>query len=160
MDEAALAAARQWVLRPADRPAEGARLRVPVAFDVTRAKAQRYVDADWPRSHRRARYVVDTLPGYDTPQQVLGRYPLDPEAMITPPYRHVRNVFFRQRGADPAEYWLFLYLGQTQVAARYRLGMEGDDAVVYLAVVCSSEPKECERDRRWLMRGLPPMVPQ
>ena len=155
LDEAAVAAARQWVLDPAD--AASGPVEATLGFGLEEARPYRYVTHGWPESHKRARYVPDSLPGYLTPGQVLDHYDLRPVEMITPPYRNVRNVFFRQGGdSEPAEYWLFFFLhGQPRVAARYRLEMEAGEPVVRFAFLCDNEPKFCDRDRKLLMKGLP-----
>lgn len=157
LDAAALEAARQWVLAEDARlPAGDGRVLVPVAFRIPPAKAHAYGGPDWPESHRRVRYVAEPLEGYATPTEILDRYPLDPEAMITPPYPRLRSMFFRQRSADPREYWLFLYLqGRPAVAARYRLVHEGGEPLVRVAILCDNTESACKRDGRLLMRGLP-----
>ncbi|GAB3513564.1 energy transducer TonB [Pseudoxanthomonas daejeonensis] len=156
LDEAALVAARRWVLNPADRArAAGGRIEVPLAFGMERPKIYAYGPHGWPKSHKRVRYVQDVLPGYESPQQVLDRYPLDPASMITPPYPSLRSMFFRQR-SDPDEYWLFVYLqGEPRMATRYRLGSVGDEPVVRVAYLCDATPATCEQDRKMIMRGLP-----
>lgn|GEM_PF-829352 len=157
LDEAALVAARQWVLGPASVPGAAVRrVEVPIDFSIQKAKPYSYGGPDWPESHKRAHYVLEPLAGYRTPAQVLDRYPLDPERMITPPYPNVRNTFFRQRGSEPPEYWLILFpQGEPRVAARYRLVMVEGEPVVRVAFVCDNTPKYCERERQVLMRGLP-----
>lgn len=157
-DAAALKASRGWVLgRDVASGAVGGQVRVPLDFKLPQRRSYAYVGHDdWPATHRRPRYVLEGLPGYATPTAVLDRYDLQPEVMLTPPYPYVRNMLFRQRGAAPREYWLFMYLGdRATVAARYRLVMENDEPVVRVAFVCEGTEKHCARDRRLVMKGLP-----
>lgn len=157
-DASALAASRGWVLsRDVIGGAVDGRLRVPLDFKLPQHRSYPYVgNDDWPASHRRARYVLEGLPGYATPEAVLDKHDLQPEVMLTPPYKYVRNMLFRQRGAEPREYWLFIYIGdRASVAARYRLVMENGEPVVRVAFLCEGEPKHCARDRKMVMKGLP-----
>jgi TonB family protein len=157
-DTAALAASRGWVLgRDVAAGAVDGRLRVPLDFKLPERRSYTYVGHDdWPKSHRRPRYVLESLPGYATPTAVLEGYDLQPEVMLTPPYPYVRNMLFRQRGAEPREYWLFMYLGdRATVAARYRLVMENGEPVVRVAFVCENNEKHCAQERRLVMKGLP-----
>lgn len=157
-DASALAASRGWVLsRDVIAGAVDGRLRVPLDFKLPQHRSYPYVDNDdWPATHRRARYVLEGLPGYATPEAVLDRHDLQPEVMLTPPYKYVRNMLFRQRGAEPREYWLFIYMGdRASVAARYRLVTENGEPVVRLAFLCEGAEKDCARDRKLVMRGLP-----
>lgn len=158
LDDAAVAAARTWVLDAgALAGAQDGRLSVPVDFTLPRLRSYPHVgNDDWPKSHRRPRYVADDLPDHATPEHVLEHYDLQPQAVLTPPYPYVRNMLFRQRGDDPVEYWLFMYVdGRARVAARYRLVMENGDPVVRLAIACEGTAKHCARDRKLLMKGLP-----
>jgi TonB family protein len=157
-DASALAASRGWVLsRDAIAGAVDGRLRVPLDFKLPQHRSYPYVgNDDWPATHRRARYVLEGLPGYATPEAVLNTHDLQPEVMLTPPYKYVRNMLFRQRGAEPREYWLFIYMGdRASVAARYRLVTENGEPVVRLAFLCEGAEKDCARDRKLVMRGLP-----
>ncbi len=155
-DAAALAASRGWVLGK-DVAGGGGRLRVPLDFKLPQRRSYPYVgNDDWPATHRRARYVLEGLPGYATPEALLDKHDLQPEVMLTPPYKHTRNMLFRQRGADPREYWLFIYMGdRASVAARYRLVTENGEPVVRLAFLCEGTVKDCARDRKRVMKGLP-----
>lgn len=157
LDEAALVAVRQWVLGPASgQDTAVRRVDVPIDFSIQKAKPYSYGGPDWPESHKRAHYVVEPLAGYDTPSQVMDHYGLDPERMITPPFQHPRNTFFRQRKSEPPEYWLLLFpQGKLRVAARYRLVMVEGEPVVRLAFVCDNTPSYCEKERKALLKGLP-----
>ena len=157
LDQAAQVAVRQWVIGAEDRSrtVEG-RLEIPVAFNMEPARKLRYGDPDWPSSHKRPRYVLEGLPGFKSPAEVLKTYDFSPETMITAPYPGVRNLFFRQTGDNPVEYWLFIYRKpDPTVAVRYRLAMENGEPVVHMAFLCDNTPRTCARDRKFLMKGLP-----
>ncbi|MFT3667651.1 MAG: TonB family protein [Pseudoxanthomonas sp.] len=155
-DAAALAASRGWVLGK-DVAAGGGNLRVPLDFKLSRLASYPHVgNDDWPASHRRVRYLPDNLYGYTTPEQVLERYDLRPQAALTPPYPYVRNMLLRQQGDDPVEYWLFMYMeGKARVAARYRLVTENGEPMVRVAFLCEGPRRQCAQDRRLVMKGLP-----
>ena len=157
LDQAALVAVREWIIGADDRarPA-GGKVEIPVSFNMAPSKAFRYHAPDWPKSHKRPRYVLEEMTGYTSAQQVYDRYEFSADSMITPPYPNVHNVFFRQSGADPVEYWLLLYLKpEPSIAVRYRLVMENGEPVVRVAFVCDRTPARCRRDRKHLMKGLP-----
>lgn len=157
LDQAARDAVHQWVVGVNDRSsAMDGRLEIPVAFNLEPAKKLRYGDPDWPSSHKRARYVLEELPGFKSPADVLMRYDFSPEKMITAPYPGVRNILFRQSGDDPIEYWLFIYRRpDPTVAVRYRLAMENGEPVVRMAFLCDDASATCARDRKFLEKGLP-----
>lgn len=157
LDQAAQAAVRQWVVGIDDRSGTvDGHLEIPLAFNMEPAKELRYGDPDWPPSHKRARYVLEELTGFQSPAEVLTTYHFSPDKMIAAPYPGVRNILFRQRGGDPVEYWLFIYRKpDPTVAVRYRLVMENDEPVVRMAFLCDNEPRACARDRKFLMKGLP-----
>ena len=157
LDQAARDAVRQWVVGVDDPSgAVDGRLEIPVAFNMEPAKKLRYGDPDWPSSHRRPRYVLEELPGFKSPADVLQRYDFSPEKMITAPYPGVRNILFRQSGDDPIEYWLFIYRKpDPTVAVRYRLAMENGEPVVRMAFLCDDASANCARDRKFLKKGLP-----
>lgn len=156
LDAAAQEAAMQWVLdaRARSRVVDG-RVEVPLGFSMQRQKAQAFHAPDWPASHRRARFQAQALDGYDSVQDLLDRHDLRPDGMITPPFEHIHNVFFRQRDAVPAEYWLFVFQqGKARTAARYRLETDAGEPVVQVAILCDGAPRTCDEDRRALMRGF------
>lgn len=157
LDQSAQAAVLQWVVDVADRVGTvDGHLEIPVDFAMEPAKQLRYGDPDWPSSHKRPRYIVEALEGFDSPAQVLNTYHFSPERMITAPYPGVRNILFRQSGNDPVEYWLFLYRKpDPTVAVRYRLTTVNGEPVVRMAFLCDHEPKTCARDLKFLKKGLP-----
>lgn len=157
LDQAAQVAVRQWVIGAEDRSRTlNGRLEIPVAFNMGAARKLRYGDPDWPSSHKRPRYVLEGMPGFKSPAEVLKAYDFSPEKMIAAPYPGVRNLFFRQSGDNPVEYWLFIYRKpDPTVAVRYRLVMENGEPVVRLAFLCDNAPRICARDRKFLMKGLP-----
>lgn len=157
LDQAAETAVRQWVVGQEDRPdtADG-RLEIPVDFSMEPAKKLRYGDPDWPSSHKRPRYVVEELAGFESPAEVLTTFHFSPEKMLTAPYPGVRNILFRQSGDDPVEYWLFIYRRpDPTVAVRYRLVTENGEPVVRMAFLCDNAQSTCARDRKFLKKGLP-----
>ncbi|MGH8062190.1 MAG: energy transducer TonB [Pseudoxanthomonas sp.] len=156
LDQAAQVAVRQWVVGGDDRSSTGGHLEIPVAFNMEPARKLRYGDPDWPSSHKRPRYVLEELPGFKSPAEVLATYHFSPEKMITAPYPGVRNLLFRQASDNPVEYWLFIYRKpDPTVAVRYRLVMEHGEPVVRMAFLCDNAPRTCARDRKFLMKGLP-----
>ena len=157
LDQAAQVAVRQWVIGAEERSrAIEGRLEIPVAFSMEPAKKLRYGDPDWPSSHKRPRYVLEELPGFKSPAEILKAYDFSPQKMIAAPYPGVRNVFFRQSGDNPVEYWLFIYRKpDPTVAVRYRLVMENGEPVVRMAFLCDNTARSCARDRKFLKKGLP-----
>lgn len=159
LDASALAAARKWVLPPADRArAVAGHVDREVTFNIQAGeKMVPYAKLDWPKSHRRPRYVLDSdFTEFATAAQAKQSVRVPIERTIAPPYSGMMSQFFRYRDQDPVEYWLFLYrAGHANLAARYRLTTEEGEPIVRLGVLCDDKPEACEKASEFLLKGLP-----
>ena len=112
---------------------------------------------DWPATHANPRYVADAEPiGFATAQAATDAIRDPQNRMWTPPFL-VRGSRFVQMG-EPGrrEFWYFLSVDRTaKLAVRYRPVMEGEEAVVRVAMLCEDTAEACGRLRTAFMRGLP-----
>lgn len=158
LDQAALAAAREWVLPAVDRAkAVDGHVERALTFNMSPDRAVAYAELDWPQSHKRPRYVWDaSFNEYATAAAASSAIRVPVERTMAPPYKGIQSQFFRYGESGPGEYWLFLYRkGQANLAARYRLVTEDGAPVVRLAIVCDDAPEACETARKFLLKGLP-----
>lgn len=158
LDEAAITAARLWVLTPEQRAKQvDGRVEREVSFAMDKTvRSVSYAPLDWPRTHRRPRYELEPLEAFATARDASDAMKVDVADTIKPPYP-LQSTFFRNRAASPQhEYWMFIYkAGAPTVAARYRLAGGEDDPLVKLALVCDGTPDACDQARAFLLRGLP-----
>lgn len=158
LDDAATAAARGWVLPPSERAkAVDGHVRRELSFNRAPDREVAYAELDWPRSHRRPRYVADDRPtGFASAVAARASFRIPVEDTFAPPYRQIQSQFFRNRDSDRPEYWLFIYrAGTPNLAARYRLDNEQEQAVVRLAILCDDQPEACDKATAFLMKGFP-----
>jgi len=158
LDEAALAAARTWVLEQptADKLVNG-RFETPVDFNLQDDVAPTPSGMGWPSSHKRPRYVLEP-PSNDLaliePVQTARREA--PKRSYPPPYPGLSGSFVAVGTKDAPEFWFMPYIdGRIDMAARYRPVMENGEAVVRLFVVCDKPQAVCTKDTDFLMKGLP-----
>lgn len=157
LDEAALEAARLWVLTPEQRAKEAnGRVERELSFSMEKKVHDvPFAVTDWPASHKRPRYELEPLETFATPRAASDAMKVGVAETMKPPYP-IQSTFFRNRASDQHEYWMFIYkLGVPTVAARYRLVGDGADPVVKLAMVCDGTPDACDKARTFLLRGLP-----
>lgn len=157
LDEAALEAARLWVLTPEQRAKEAnGRVERELSFSVdTKVHNIRFAPLDWPDSHKQPRYELEPMESFATPRAASDAMKVAVAETMKPPYP-IQSTFFRNRTSEQHEYWMFIYkVGVPTVAARYRLAGDGGDPVVKLAMVCDGTPDACEKARTFLLRGLP-----
>ena len=163
LDEAARATVASWVLPMETRAkAVGAWIRQPVRFG--RVEVEEPQPIDWPRSHRRPRYVEDSAPfPYASAEDAFVALTQSDAVLLKSAYRPVVHSFFRTRDAGPREYWLVLHgprvlpNGRLErlAAARYRLETDGGAPVLRIALRCERGPAECERIHRFVFeKGL------
>jgi TonB family protein len=163
LDEAARATVGSWVLPGEVRAkAVGEWIRQPVRFG--RAEVEQPQPIDWPRSHRRPRYVEDAVPfPYASAEDAFVALTQSDAVLLKPAYRPVVHSFFRTRDAAPREYWLVLHgprvlpNGRLErlAAVRYRLESDGETPVLRIALRCERGPEECARIRSFVFdKGL------
>lgn len=162
LNDAALAAAQESIL-PADRRAGAVDgwIAWPIDFKVDSSQASRPVD--WPRTHRRARYVLDAPldPAVSVAALKAEKREMMPNT-LRPPVLPLRHEFRQVRDGDEVAFWLFLSDGHgvAKLAARYRTVIEDDGPVVRVAMRCEFETHECADLQRVLVqRGLPMAKP-
>lgn len=157
LDEAAVAAAGQWVLPASERlKAVNGHVERPVNFSFAPDSEVPYAKLDWPKSHKRPRYVLEpVLADYATAEAAAKATQVPVEQTLAPPYA-MQGQFYRHGTGQPQEYWLFLYKNyKPNLAARYRLVTENNEPVVRLAVLCDDAPEACGKAREFLLKGLP-----
>lgn len=163
LDETAQATVATWVLSEAMRGrATGGWIRQPVRFG--RVEVEEPQPIDWPRSHRRPRYVEDSAPfPYASAEEAFVALTQSDAVLLKPAFRPVLHSFFRTRDAGPREYWLVLHgprvleNGRLErlAAVRYRLGLDGGAPVLRIALRCERGPEECEQIHRFVFeKGL------
>lgn len=111
---------------------------------------------DWPKSHRRPHYLVDTTSlGYESIEAADAAIRA-PEGMYwNSPYPGRGSRFVQQGGKGAREFWLFMGKGIPTVAVRYLPVIESGEPVVRVAIMCDEEPDECAQIESMLMEGLP-----
>lgn len=164
LDEAAQATVASWVV-PADvrSRAVAGWIRQPVRFQ--RADVAQPQPIDWPRSHRRPRYVEDTTPfPYASADEAFLALTQSDAVLLKSVYRPVMHSFFRTRESGPREYWLVLHGGRVLpngrlerlAAARFRLEQDGETPVLNISFRCERGPEECAEIRSFIFdKGLP-----
>lgn len=158
LDKAALDAAREWILPAGERAkAVDGHVRRELSFGRAPDLEISYARLDWPRSHRRPRYVADDRPiGFASAAEAREAFHIPVGDNFAPPYRQIQSQFFRNKDSDEPEYWLFVYrAGTPNLAARYRLGTGEEQPVVRLAILCDDQPEACDKATTFLMKGFP-----
>ena len=175
LDAAALAAAKASVLSP-EQMARVPTGWVKLPFAFSRAKTITPVAPDWPKSHKRPRYLPDDQPmGYET-IAALSEARLMRDVMLKSPYASVGlggptqvTTWFHQERDNPRHFWLAYtvltsvpdgaggrrYDSDTVAMARYRLVEENGESVVRLGLLCEATPEECSQLSTFLFKGLP-----
>ena len=162
LDQIARDTVATWVL-PAELRARASKgwVRQPLRFG--RSVVQEPQPIDWPRSHRRPRYIEEPGFPYESAEAAFAALMASDAVLLKPASRPVVHSFFRTRDADPREYWLVLHgprvlpNGRLErlAAVRYRLGHEGDTPVLHVAWRCEREPADCARIRQFVFeKGL------
>jgi len=157
LDEAALAAARKWVLgsdAAGHAKADGF-VEMSVSFGLGEGSAYRI---KWPDSHKRPYYRLDESDGAPaTIKEVSALFPPD-APVAAPPYQGMAGRFY-STGTDGApEFWLIASISRNDdIAVRYRFVMEDGEPVVQLKLLCERSKPVCEADRDFLLKG-PPMA--
>lgn len=157
LDQAALAAARLWVLTPEQRAKQvDGRIERELSFAVnTSSQVVAYAPLNWPKSHRRPRYELEPMDAFATPREARAAMKVEIAETIQPPYP-MQSTFFRNQASAHHEYWMFIYRsGVPTVAARYRLVGSAQDPVVKLAMLCEGTTDACDSARAFLLRGFP-----
>lgn len=150
-------------------------VKVPMKFGGARTVTTKAID--WPRSHRRPRYLLDDSgTGFATIAEFKSAKIEDTSNFLRPPYGMVRDgagstvatSLYPDRSA-PLTHW-FTYVvhpplpeGKTappvptevQAIARYRLVEEAGVPVVRIAILCERPADECARLSQFLLAGLP-----
>lgn len=154
-NEAALASVKGVTLSASQRAgARDGHLSLPIVFNL--APDMSYQKLDWPKTHRRPRYVMDdqAMP-YATAQEANAAIKVPPEHVWPPPYP-VQSRFVQVGAPDAREFWLFILKnGNANVAAHYRPVMLDDEPVVKLALRCGDTPEACAKTQTFLLQGLP-----
>jgi TonB family protein len=177
LDRAALDTVLLWVLNEDERRVVGdGWVNLPVVFGGVRTVVPKPVD--WPRSHRRPRYLPDEEPiGFPTIEAYRKAAPGRSEPVLKSPYGSVTersglrtSTAFQQDRADPMTYWLSYVVQRpppveaprgsrasldTIAVARYRLVSEDGKPVVRIALLCEYDAQGCDQLRAFLMQGLP-----
>lgn len=163
LDETAQTTVASWVLPETMRArAVDGWIRQPVRFG--RVEVEQPQPIDWPRSHRRPRYVEDSAPfPHASAEEAFVALTQSDAVLLKPAYRPVLHSFFRTRDDGPREYWLVLHgprvleNGRLErlAAARYRLEHDGETPVLRIALRCERGPEECARIHRFVFeKGL------
>ncbi len=175
MDAAALAAAKASVLSPAQMArVPNGWVKMPFAFGGTRTISP--VAPDWPKSHKRPRYLPEDQPiGYET-IDALGKARLMRDVVLKSPYASVGiggptqvSTSFEQERDNLHHFWLAYTIvkavpdgsggrsfnSDTVAMARYRLVEENGEPVVRLGLLCEASPEECTQLSTFLLKGLP-----
>lgn len=175
MDAAALLAAKASVLSPEQMArVPNGWVKMPFAFGGTRTISP--VAPDWPKSHKRPRYLPDDQAiGYET-IEALGKARLMRDVVLKSPYGSVGvggpmrvTTSFEQERDNPRHFWLAYTIvtavpdgsggrrfdSDTVAMARYRLVEENGEPVVRLGLLCEATPEECTQLSTFLFKGLP-----
>lgn len=156
LNQAALAAAQRWVLPESEvARAVNGRLERVVPFDPVTQLVVPYADVNWPPSHKRPTYRLDDADlGFASADEARTSMRVSADRHMKPPYKGVVNEFFLY--GDPPDYWLFIVRdGRPNVAARYRLSMEGGEPIVDVGIICDDQPDACAMAQASLLAGLP-----
>lgn len=164
LDEAALAAAQKSVLSPEQRAeAVDGWFAWPVDFSVDSSIVSKPVD--WPRTHRRAHYVLDEPLDPEIPVSEWYAQKLEMEQkVVRTPVLPLSHTFRQVQGEDGVEYWLFIPDRATNLpmfAMRYRTVMQDGRPEVRMSMRCQFPEEECESIQAVLReRGLPMSRPR
>lgn len=162
LNEAALAAANASIVPPDKRvEAVDGWVAWPIDFKVDSSLVSRRVD--WPRTHRKARYVADAPldPAISVLEWKAQKIEMTPNT-VRPPVLPLRHEFRQVRDGENIEFWLFVpdNDGVAKLAARYRTVIENEEPVVRVAMRCEFSEEECAGlQQAFVQRGLPMAKP-
>ncbi len=157
LDAAATAAIKESIFSEAEREAAiDGKLERKFAFTVD--WNQYYEQVDWPKTHKKPRYIIDEQPVPFESVAVAKSTIKDSEVGAHRPFIiQLRHEFMQVNTPAGSEFWLFLFgkSGEPAVAARYRPVIEAKKPIVKLAVKCELDQKVCSDIQSMLMNGLP-----
>lgn len=155
LNDAALASVKGVTLTASQRAgARDGHLSLPVVFNMKADLS--YQKIDWPKTHRRPRYVMDDQAmAYATAAEADAAIKAPPDLVWPSPYA-VRSRFVQVGTPEAREFWLFVFKnGVANVAAHYRPVMVEGEPVVKLALRCADTPEACNSTQEFLLKGLP-----
>jgi len=113
---------------------------------------------DWPKTHKRPRYVLDDEAiAFASVAQASDAIKDSVPNVFRPPVFKFQHRFVQVEVPAGREFWLFLFAktNMVAVAARYRPVMEPDGPAVRLSMKCELEKSQCEAVQDMLLKGLP-----
>lgn len=155
LNDAALASVKGVTLSESQRAgARDGHLSLPIIFNMR--MDQTYQKVDWPKTHRRPRYVIDDQAmAYATAAEANAAIKAPADHLWPSPYA-VRSRFVQVGEPDAREFWFFIFKnGDANVAAHYRPVMEEGQPIVKLAMRCGDTPDACTKTQEFLLLGLP-----
>jgi hypothetical protein len=152
---AALASVRGVTLSEAQRAAtHDGHVSLPIRFGFEGGLS--YQKVDWPRTHRRPRYLPDDQPMDYASAEAADAGIQAPPGLVWPSPYPIRSRFVQLGPPEQREFWLFVSKGNVvNLAARYRPVLEAGEDVVRLAILCEDDPAACRKAEAFLLKGLP-----
>ncbi len=156
LDNAAIAAIKPVVFSEESRQrALDGKLEQIITF--TADAHARFKKADWPKTHKNPRYVLDdeAVPFATVAIAYSSIQESEPD-VFRPPVINFRHRWVQVDTPQGREFWLFLFSKANipAVAARYRPMMDAEGAIVRLAIQCELEKPQCESIQSMLLKGF------